>query len=423
MRILIPSILLLAFVSGCPQDDTVTFAKDIAPLIERECIQCHQPGAVGPFPLTNFDEVKAQAAVIATSVQARRMPPYNLDNSGDCQTFQGARWLSNEEIQTFVTWNAQGAPSGDLAGQALTIVPPDTLSDADVTLRIDEPYTPAGAGDHPNDDYRCFLLDPGLTADTYLTGFEIVPGVPAEVHHMLLFSLLSDEAEAEAQQLDTDSPGLGWSCFGDAGVEDFMMVAAWAPGTNVKRFPEGTGLYLPGRRRLVMQVHYNLLAGTLPDQTSLKLRYADGPTTEAVMLPVTESDFVLSPGDANASTSVDVPLVAVLPGPVKLHGVFPHMHTAGRTLTFTKRPFADDARREETCLVDVVRWDFNWQETSFYDEPLTLDGSERITLTCNWDTTGRTAETRWGENTQDEMCLVFVYITREDGGPIAEWLE
>jgi hypothetical protein len=416
--------LLMVAQAACPAPEGVYFSRDIAPLVERECIQCHQPGAVAPFPLTTFAEVKAQSALIATSVQARRMPPFNIDNSGDCQTFQDAKWLSDEEIEKFVAWDKAGAP--DLEGadqQPLTITPPDALVDADVSLGMTEPYTPSGNSDHPNDDYRCFLFDADVDADAYLTGFEVVPGQPAEVHHMLLFALLTEEADNEAAALDEAEAGPGWTCFGDAGVDDFYMVAAWAPGTNVKRMPEGTGLFVPGGRKLVMQIHYNLLAGVLPDQTSVKLRFADEPVVDALMLPVTEDDFVLAPNDPAATTTANIPLFAVLQGPLKVHGVFPHMHTAGRSLTLTKRPFGDDALREETCMVDVPHWDFNWQETAFYDTPLVIDGSEKLRLTCNWDTTGRTGETRWGEGTQEEMCLAFVYVTRDDGGSVLEWLD
>ena len=96
------------------------------------------------------------------------------------------------------------------------------------------------------------------------------------------------------------------------------------------------------------------------------------------------------------------------------------MHTLGQTLRMTRRPIGDTDGSDEVCLGDVPRWDFHWQQLAFYDEPIVVDGSDQIDVTCTWDTRGRTEPIVWGEGTQDEMCLVFVYITRVGDGPLAD---
>ena len=118
-------------------------------------------------------------------------------------------------------------------------------------------------------------------------------------------------------------------------------------------------------------------------------------------------------GDAHASYSFTQPLGAFANLQFDVRGVFPHMHTLGRTLTMTLDHGADS-----TCMAQVDDWDFHWQELFFYDTPLRVGPSDSISMTCTYDTTGRDGPVSWGEGTQDEMCLTFLYVTRADGGPI-----
>jgi hypothetical protein len=419
------TVVNIVAVTGCDgagADDVVWHDK-VAPLIAAKCSSCHQPGGIGGFSLVDYKDVVAHKDAIAFAVSTRQMPPWTLDNTGDCQTFRDARWLSDDEIALVTDWVAEGAHEG-VPAEAKSATP-EHLDDGNgvVTLSMAEPYTPTPSAEHPTDDYRCFFVDPGLVDDFYVAGFEIVPGQPAEVHHMLLFSLLSDDAVAAGEQMDAADDGPGWTCFGAAGSEidssDISLVAGWAPGTNLVRYPENTGLYVPGDRKLVMQIHYNLLAGATPDTTSVRLLHTASVAREAAMLPVADDGFHLQPGDANARYSFSQPLVGLLE-PLAVHGIFPHMHTLGQTLHVAARSVGDSDGSDAVCMGDVQHWDFHWQQLAFYDTPVVVDGGQQIDVTCTWDTTGRTDEITWGEGTQDEMCLVFAYITRVSDGPLAD---
>lgn len=421
---LLSSLVLAA--AGCPAEDTgPTFHADVAPLLQRECMSCHQEGGIAPFALTTFAEASAQSALIAFSVQSRRMPPSNLDNSGDCMTFPEGRWLSDEEIAVFTGWHEAGAPEGSAPATPIEPLPLVTLGDQAeglVDVVMAEPYTPVGSAREPNDDYRCFILDPERDVDSWLTAYEILPGEPDEVHHMLLFSLLSDEAEAAAADLDAADNRPGFECFGDAGVDDTNLLAVWAPGKDALRYPEGTGLFVPANRKLVMQLHYNLLNGATPDQTALRLQFADRVEKDALLVPLADDDLTVEGGLPDASYGFTVPLLG-LPEPLEMHGVFPHMHTLGRTLEFSRQPISDPDGLQRQCLASVPRWDFHWQEVAFYDAPVLLDGGDRLDVQCTFDTTSREGPVVWGEGTEDEMCLVFVYLTRENGQPVAELID
>lgn len=411
-----------ALFAGCPEQDTgPTYHRDIAPLFAKQCVSCHQDGGIGPFPLVTYEDVKANAEGAAALVSARVMPPSNLDASGDCRTFKDALWLTDEEIAMVEAWAAAGAPEGTPPEVPLKIEPPKTLDDANLFVEMAEPYTPVGSEEHPNDDYRCFFVN-GPEADAFLTGFEIVPGQPQEVHHMLLFSLLSAETETIAQGLDDESPEPGWSCFSTPVDTDINLIAAWAPGDNVVEFPEGTGLAVPGRR-MVMQIHYNLLGGATPDVTALKLRMATSVDKDALLVPIADNDLVVPPGQPNAEYSFSVSL-AGLAEDLDVHGVFPHMHTLGKTLRFDLSKLGSDDPADEFCMASVPRWDFNWQSVTLYEEPVRITASDVVNISCTFDTTSRTEQVVWGEGTQQEMCLVFVYITRTtNGGSILDLVD
>src|SRR5262249_25504854 len=151
--------------------------------VATQCAQCHQDGGIAPFPLITYADVQAHATEIAAATSARLMPPSNIDASGECRTFKDSRWLTDEQIKTIKDWADDGAPEGDpLPPPPLPQTP--SLDDANVFVEMPEEYKPAGDAEHPNDDYRCFLID-GPEADGFVTGFEIIPGEPQEVHHMI----------------------------------------------------------------------------------------------------------------------------------------------------------------------------------------------------------------------------------------------
>jgi hypothetical protein len=410
----------LAVLAGCPEGErTPTYHTDIAPLFAEQCTSCHQDGGIAPFPLVTYAQARDSADAAAAFVSARLMPPSNVDASGSCRTYQDARWLTDEQIALVEAWAAAGAPEGPKPKTPPVIAPPDTLDDATLFVEMAEPYTPRGSAQHPNDDYRCFFLT-GPDADSFLTGFEIVPGQPHEVHHMLLFALTSDGTERIAQNLDDESPEPGWDCFSTPVGNDINLLAGWAPGDDVLRYPAGTGLAVPGGRRLVMQIHYNLLGGEpAPDVTALKLRLAPSVQKEAALVPIVDTDLVVPPGQQNAEFGFSVPL-AGLSDDVDVHGVFPHMHTLGKTLRFDLHPLGSTNPDNAFCLADVPRWDFHWQQLFLYEDPVRVTAADVLNVRCTFDTTSRTSAVRWGEGTEDEMCLVFVYITAARGGMLSE---
>jgi hypothetical protein len=274
-------------------------------------------------------------------------------------------------------------------------------------LDIGADYTPISV-DGSADDYHCFVVDPGVTEDRFLIGHQVQPGNADLVHHVLVYQPINDQTEHEAVALDAAAEGPGYTCFGDAGV-DASIMAAWAPGVGATIHPAGTGLRVVAGRKLVIQVHYHLDGSNGSDRTTIALDLADSVTNEVFIEGMFHDGFSLEPGQERVE-SVHSHLARVTGiGTAKIWGTLPHMHTLGIALNVQ---VAGDDR--SICLVDVPRWDFNWQGFYFYDEPVQVDGDDRITITCAWSTQGRTEQVIWGDGTEDEMCLAFFYTTRDE---------
>ncbi|MEN9798349.1 MAG: hypothetical protein RL653_2045 [Pseudomonadota bacterium] len=391
---------------GGTPDAGPTWYQDVQPLVQARCQSCHVAGGIGPFALTTFEEAKPRAGMMAASVQSRAMPPWMPSDTCSLSgkpapAYKDSRALTDAEISAFVEWAAAGAPEGDKATQVTVDAAIPSLKDASATLEPSEDFIPPS--DAAGDVYRCFPLGT-LTELTDVTALEVLPGVAAQVHHAILYAGKASEVAAR----DAESPGIGWPCYGGPDLpSDGMFVGAWAPGTPPTEYPVGTGVRIGsnGYDTFVMQVHYNLanVGGVgKPDRTKVKVRYAEQLVSRpAYLVPVTKHNFKIPPGAMNytASSTDDNPLGL----PLYVWGVFPHMHQMGKSISVY-----DEA--DSQCLVDIPRWDFHWQQGYMFKQPMEVSPTQKVRLRCTWDNpTDR--EVTWGENTNDEMCLAFLYLT------------
>lgn len=388
--------------NGSSEDGSplVTWSEDVAPIVYRECVGCHHEGSVVPFVLTSYAAAAEVADSMAAATRLRVMPPMPVDNSGSCNTYSNARWLSDEEIKTIGAWAEAGAPQGDPELEPPLPPPPEGLERVDAVLDPGDTYTQNAA---LLDDYRCFVVDPKLDADGFLVAYDLVAGDPTIVHHAIVYGPTTDEAARAAEQLDAEEPGLGYTCFGGVGVAASPL-ALWAPGVGVVAMPADTGLPLAAGRKLVLQVHYHAEAGIIFDRTTVRLRVAESVARPGAFIPIADLDLEVPAGEelTVSTRRFDVDETASY----TVHGVLPHMHTLGRILRLDAQ-VGDDT----ICLVDVDRWDFHWQNAWWYETPMIVEGANSVSLSCGYDTLTRSEPVTWGEGTNDEMCLVYLYIT------------
>jgi hypothetical protein len=396
----VPGLGGSATAGGGSPGQSITWAQDIAPIVYRECVGCHREGGVGPFPLESYEQTSEIASVLAAEIAERHMPPMPVDGSGACNTYSNARWLTEAEIELFQAWDEAGAPLGDPTLAPPLPAPPPRLDTPDLSLDPGEEYLPNA---QLTDDYRCFVIDPALTAAKFIVAYEVNPGDARVVHHAIVYQPESDAAASEALELDANEAGAGYTCFGGVGVSAEPRVL-WAPGGGFVELPQDTGVPLAAGRKLILQVHYNLSNGAFPDRTTVKLALRDEVRFPARYQAIADLEMRLEPGLERATTTRTF---SALGQAVVVHGVMPHMHTLGRELRVMAQ-----ADAQEHCLVSVDRWDFHSQNAWWYTEALTYGAVESVSISCTYDTTRRTEAVTWGEGTQDEMCLTYLYVTQ-----------
>ncbi|MCH9686825.1 MAG: monooxygenase, partial [Deltaproteobacteria bacterium] len=307
--------------------------------------------------------------------------------------------------------------------QAPDIPEPPSLSRVDLTLTIPEAYTPTEAPD----DYRCFLLDWPQTELSYVTGFTAAPDDARMVHHMIAFAIPPGQV-AQYEALDDAEPGIGYTCFGGPGgpitsVESAgTWLGAWAPGGVAGDLPEGTGIPMEPGSRVVLQVHYNTLAGEVgPDQSSVEFKLDDQVDKPAFMMLWANPDWLFGdmPIPAGAPSTVHAfeldPtlfmdfLTDLIPPnePFQIYAATAHMHTLGTRAEQT----IQRADGSQTCLLSIPQWDFNWQQRYRFEEPVVFNPGDTLRSECEWNNEANDQNVNWGDGTGDEMCLAVFYAT------------
>jgi mono/diheme cytochrome c family protein len=429
-----------------------TFYADVKPILDATCVACHAPGGIGSGKVT-MDSNPPDAATakgMADAVQLGMMPPWMPGSQ--TPPLKGDRRLTLAEIQVIADWAASGAPAGDPDDAPSTTPAPPPSVRADLTLQLPQPYTPDTARE---DDYRCFVIEPNITRETYLTGYTIEPGQPSIVHHVLLFHMGSN-ARAEAMQKEAEDDRPGYPCFGGPGINSgygqvlreggSLILGSWTPGTRPTFYPHGTGFRLSPRDFVIMQVHYNLTAGALPDQTRAILQLSrEGESIQPLSLralwaPVEiPCPSVFKTPECNRINAIAAAQKLNRRAALRTAGlllqcdkrpedyttqdaanvtsfcdrrlsqdalaveVIGHMHTRGKSLRIEINPDTPNAK----ILLDIPEWDFHWQGSYQFVEPIPLKRGDVMRITCVWDNS-RSNQPRyivWGEGTDDEMCL------------------
>jgi hypothetical protein len=191
------------------------YYEHIQPILEARCTGCHVEGQFGhdTFEMDSLDEIMAGAEDIALVVSTNYMPPWSP--SALSPAFLYDRSLTNEEIAQIVAWVEAGAPIGDEANANQADLVQDTpVINPDLIVTMPEAYTPNA---EQADDYRCFMLDPGFTEDTFITGYHVIPSSNRMAHHAILFPGTSAQ-RAEAESISGADGQPGWECFGGTGL-------------------------------------------------------------------------------------------------------------------------------------------------------------------------------------------------------------
>jgi peroxiredoxin len=407
----------------------VSYAKHIAPLLQEHCVSCHRPGQVGPFALMDYEEVKGWGAMIKEVVAEGRMPPWLA--SSKFGHFSNDPRLSDEEKKLIFEWVDNGCPQGDSADlpQPRKWVDGWTIGEPDQVVHMKEVYKVPAEGVIP---YKMFYLDPGWTEDKWIQAAEVLPADRGVVHHIIAAIIppggRGTEGEGEA------------AANSDAGRESASSTAeqtrrrrrlrsmpmgdefggskltSYVPGRPPTVYPPGIAMLAPAGSKLMLQIHYTPNGRETEDRSYIGVIFAEPSSVKkrAHVLGCTGYDFAIPPHDPNYLVKAEMPIHK----DQLLLSMSPHMHLRGKSFRY-EAVFPDGTSE---ILVDVPKYDFNWQLTYELAEPKLLPAGSKLLCTAYFDNSADnianpdpTITVTWGPQTWDEMMIgYYATVTVED---------
>ena len=408
-----------------------TFAREVAPIVFKNCTGCHRPGGIGPFSLLDYDTAKAHVDEMRDAVSSGFMPPWHAD--GPRGVFRNDRRLSDGDKETILRWIESGAQSGDLTKLPAKPEYPTgwSIGAPDLVVSMQDDFTVPASG---TVEYQYFEVPTNLTEDKWVEALEILPGAREVVHHVLVYAKVPPPAPGTAP---TPAPAAAPRPAGAAPPQPlFTRLAKFAippdpprkdslhppprqlgtligtevPSTNVMEFPKGTALRLRAGTILTFQMHYTAHGHDMKDRTKVGFRFAKDMPDEEIFASQFVNGSLLIPAGAR---DVSIPSELTANQPVRIWGLLPHTHLRGKRWQYTLiRP---DSTTE--VILDVPRYDFNWQTYYLFNKPLEIPAGSKIISTAWYDNSAQnihnpdpTIDVKWGDQTWDEMQYTgFLY--------------
>ena len=417
----------------------VTFSRDVAPIIYKNCAECHRPGELAPMSLLTFKEARPWARSIKEKVVTRQMPPWHADPAFG--HFSNNVRLSQQEVDTITAWVDQGAKEGN--PKDLPRLPEFTtgwkIGKPDVVLTMPEEYTVEASGP---DEYINFFIPTNFKEDTWVQAAEINPGNKRVVHHVIGFvqppqmqrrtnatpnpqsifhkegTLIRARMDAPVHDDGCAAPNGGFAR--GSGQEGLgLPLCFYTPGKDVDIWPEGTAKLIPAGSNIVIQMHYSKVTGKVEkDRSSIGFIVAKEPPEKMLMsFGVVNHYFKIPPGADNH----EVKGCYTFGRDTELLTYLPHMHVRGKSMKY--EVIYPDGRRE--TLLNVPRYDFNWQTMYRLEKPVVIPKGTRMIVTAHFDNSEKnkhnpdpTKFVRFGDPTYDEMMIgYFDFVTPTPNRP------
>jgi len=381
----------------------VTYHRDIARLMQRHCVECHHEGGLAPFSLERYQDVTGHAGMIRKQVERGAMPPW-FAAPGHGVAFANDRSLPEPDRAALLSWLASDRPEGNPRETPVRrrFDPEWAIGKPDAVYQIPQPIAVAAEGVM---DYQNVRVETGLTEDRWVEAMEVQPTARSVVHHVLIFALRPGEKKGRRGD--------------DAADEQSGFFAAYVPGNSHQRFPEGFAKRLPAGTVLRFQIHYTPNGKATNDQIRLGVRFRSTPPTHAVhVLGLANPLIEIPPGAARHAEFAG----AQVQHEARILTFMPHMHVRGTAFRYDLVSPDGTSR----TLLDVPRYDFNWQLSYRCAEPVIATAGSRIRATGWFDNSaGNPANpdpkrvVHWGKQTYEEMMLGYIeyYFPDEVPGP------
>jgi len=374
-------------------EPTITFTKQVSRILQNNCQECHRRGNIGPMPLLTYQDASAWSSMIREVVEEKRMPPWHADPKHG--KFRNDRSLSKKDYDTLLAWIDQGCAKGDDKDSP----EPRHYSEGwingkpDVVFTMPKEFTVPAKTPKGGVKYQIFVVPTNFDEDKWAQAIEVRPGAKAVVHHVIVYVV-----EGRKKGANTDGIGKG-------------MLAAYAPGDLGAVYPVGAAKKIPKGATLAFQVHYTPNGIEQTDRSSVGIIFAkEPPKNEVNTRAIAQQVLLIPPGaDSYATNSV-----ATFKENTLVWALFPHMHLRGKS--FEYRVVYPDGKTE--TLLSVPKYDFGWQVSYRFAEPLKLPAGTRIECKALFDNSKNNFNNPdpskwvfWGNQTWEEMMIGFVDYT------------
>lgn len=390
---------------------TPTFDKNIAPIVFDNCVSCHRPGQVAPFPLMTYEQVRKHAHEVMDLTHDRTMPPWKA--AADFGDFMGVRRLTDQQIATIAAWDAGGRPEGSAAD----LPPTPTFSSGwqlgtpDLVVTVPHSFTVPSEG---RDVYRCFVVPLNLPETQFVSAVEFRPSNPRVVHHALFF--LDSRGAGRRLEADCKDGQPGYPHSGGPGFFPTGGLGGWAPGYTARFLPDGVGRPVAAGSDLVIQEHYHPSGKPEQEQSTIGLYFCKAqPSKVLVSMPRGSRAIDIPAGDKDYRLHDHF----VVPQQVTLEGIIPHAHLLCQEI----KVVATLPNGTVEPLIWIPKWDWSWQEQYQYKNPLSIPAGTQVDIDYRYDNSANNdrnpndppKRVRYGEQTGDEMALVFFQLEVDRG--------
>ena len=386
---------------------SVTFSKDVAPILQKNCQGCHRPGEAAPMSLRTYQEARPWARAMKQAVLAKKMPPWFAD--AQYGHFRNDRSLPQKDIDTLVSWVDAGAPEGDPKDlpQPLAFVDGWNIGQPDMVLEMPEPFQVPASG---TIEYQYVVLPYKFTEDRWVQMAEVRPGNRAMVHHVIAYirdgssKWMRDKKPGELFVPEADANGNRPSLNGD-------LLSGFAPGLPPSILEPGQGRLIKAGSDIVLQLHYTANGHAGEDRTKVGVIFCKQAPHERVMtLAASNSKFTIPPGDPNYQVDASFELGH----DAKLSALLPHMHLRGKDFQYR---LVYPSGETETIL-RVPHYDFGWQLWYQPVSDIVLPKGTQIAATAHFDNSvnnphnpDSTKAVKWGDQSWEEMMIGFFDVT------------
>lgn len=373
---------------------TVTYHRDVARILQQNCVECHRGQGIAPFALDDAAEVTDRAKTIKRVVTQGTMPPWFAASQGEGKPSPWANdcSLSERDKTDLLAWLDSGdRPMGDVKDAPLPLKYEGewTIGKPDYVVQIPRPMKIKAEGVMP---YQFEVAETTLTEDKWVQAYEVLPTDRSVVHHVIINVHVKGKGVRDRDE-------------GDQGYW-----AAYVPGNARQIYPAGFARKLPAGARISFQIHYTPSGKAVTEQMKMGLIFAKEPPKYVVQtLGFPKHNIKIPSNAANHEERAE----RVLPTDLNVMALMAHMHVRGKAFRFD----LTSADGKSETLLDIPRYDFNWQLRYDYAEPKFIPRGSKISITAVYDNSaGNKAnpdpskEVRWGQQTYDEMMIGYIEV-------------